>query len=679
MNLIIVESPTKSKTIAKFLKKDYQIAATVGHIRDLPRRSFGVDLEKDFKPHYITIRGKEKIIKKLKKLESKTDKTILATDSDREGEAIAWHVAKALKLNQDYERIVFHEITERAIKEALAKPTKIDLNLVNAQQARRILDRIVGYKLSPLLWEKIAKGLSAGRVQSAALRLIAQREKEIENFTAIEYWTIEASLSKTKGLSQKEKINELKATLIRKDGKTIPKLSIKTEKEAKKIENQLEKAQYVVREVIKEDRKRMPLPPFITSTLQQEAWKQLRFSSKLTMYLAQQLYEKGLITYHRSDSLNLSSFALRKAKEIIINNLGSNYWPSYSRKFKTKSKSAQEAHEAIRPSYPEKHPRDLRKKLDRRQSQLYDLIWRRFIASQMSPAIFDAVRADIEAGKYMFQAKGQMLKFDGFLKIYSLRYKQAHLPSLEPNEILNLKGLDCAQHFTQPPSRYTEASLIKELERNGIGRPSTYAPIISVIQERNYVGKDEKRRFYPTKIGIVVNNLLVQHFPKIVDIDFTAQIEKDLDKIAQGKKNWKKVLKEFYNPFNANLEKKYKEIEKRIEKTNKVCPKCKALLIKRMSKYGEFYGCSNFPKCDFIESIEKKLGIKCPKCKTGEIIKKRSKRGKIFYGCNNWPDCDFALWDKPNGKKCPKCNSLLIRDKRGNIRCSNKECGYIEK
>lgn len=667
MNLIIVESPAKSRTLKKFLGKDYHIAATLGHIRDLPKKTIGIDIEHDFKPKYIGIPSKRSVIANLKKQSKKAKQITLAMDPDREGEAIAWHTAKALSLGKNYQRIVFHEITERAVKDALKNPRKIDQNLFNAQQARRILDRIVGYKLSPLLWRKVTKGLSAGRVQSVALRLIVDREKEIKRFVPQEYWTIEAFL-------KKKRDGEFVATLVKKGNKSIPRLGIKNKQEAEKILKDLEGAEYKVESIEKKETKRMPPEPFITSTLQQESWKRFRWPAERTMRIAQQLYEQGYITYHRSDSLNLSQQALKQAEQIIVKEYGKEYWPGSARRFKTKSKVAQEAHEAIRPSYPNRFPDQTKENLNQEQAKLYDLVWRRFIACQMSPALFDSTTIDVKANKYIFRATGQILKFDGFLKVYPISFEEAELPDVKKNELLELKKLVPSQHFTKPPARYTEATLIKELEKNGIGRPSTYAPIISVIQKRNYVKKNEKKRFYPTEIGTMVSDLLVEHFPQIVDIKFTAKMEEDLDKIAEGKKEWVALLKEFYQPFEQNLKKKYKEIEKKVEKTEKTCPKCNSPLVIRMSRFGKFYGCSNFPKCKFTQPLEGGLGIQCPKCKEGEIVEKRTKKKKVFYGCNRWPDCDFALWDKPLEEKCPECGSFLVRKENGEIRCFNEDC-----
>ena len=674
MQLIIVESPTKSKTIGRFLGPEYKVLSSYGHIRDLPKGELGIDIENDFQPKYVIPTKARKNVNILKKEIEKAEMIILATDEDREGEAIAWHLTQILDLNskKHYQRIAFHEITKSAITEALKNPRKINLNLVDAQQARRVLDRIVGYKLSPFLWKKIARGLSAGRVQSIAVRLVVEREREIQKFIPQEYWTIIVSLLKVKS-------SKFEALLIKKDDKIISKLGIKTKKEIDEIIKNLEETEYKVIDIEKKEMKRNPLPPFTTSTLQQESWKKFHFPSKFTMRIAQQLYEKGFITYHRTDSLNLSDLALESAKKFITQNYGKNYYQF--RKYKTKAKGAQEAHEAIRPSYPNKVPESL--KLDASQSKLYDLIWRRFTASQMAQAVFDLTKIDIAAKNYVFRATGQILKFDGFLKIYPIKFEEAELPFLKKDEVLKLLELLPSQHFTKPAARYTEATLIKTLEEAGIGRPSTYAPTISTIQERNYIEKNIEKRFQPTEIGLVVNDLLVSHFPKIVDINFTAEMEKNLDRISEGEKKWIPLIKEFYEPFEKNLERKYQEISKKefTEKpTEKICPKCGAPLLIRLGKFGKFYACSGFPKCRYTESLEEnKLKIKCPKCKEGDIVEKRTKKGKIFYGCNRFPKCDFALWDKPTGEKCPKCNSLLVETKRGQVKCSGKECNYLIK
>jgi len=679
MPLVIVESPTKGNTIKNFLGSKYRVLSSYGHIRDLPKAEFGIDLENNFKPKYIVPLKAKKNVNLLKKAAEETDLVILATDEDREGEAIAWHLTEILDLDgeEKYQRIVFHEITNSAIEGALKNPRKIDINLVDAQQARRILDRIVGYKLSPFLWKKLARGLSAGRVQSVAVKLVVEREREIQSFVPQEYWTITALLQRLNNSSYDEKLRQFEALLVKKKGKVLDKLTIKNKKEADKIIKDLKEAEYRIVNIEKKEVKRNPLPPFTTSTLQQESWKKLRFTAKMTMQSAQRLYEKGLITYHRTDSLNLSNQSLFSAKKFIEENYGKKYWAGFLRRYKAKGR-AQEAHEAIRPSYPNKKPEGL--KLDDNQIKLYNLIWRRFIACQMSQAVFDSTTVSIEAKNHMFRATGQILKFDGFLKIYPIKYEETALPPLEINEILELIKLTPTQHFTQPPPRYTEATLIKSLEENGIGRPSTYAPILSAVQDRNYIEKNENRRFQPTEIGIAVNDLLVKHFPKIVDVQFTAKMEEDLDKIAEGKEKWVPVIKEFYEPFEENLQKKYEEVSKKdlTEKpTKRTCPKCGAPLLIRLGKFGKFYACSKFPKCRYTESLEENdLGIKCPKCKKGKVVEKRTKKGKIFYGCNRFPKCDFALWDKPVNKKCPQCGSLLVQTKRKQIKCSNKKCNY---
>ncbi len=683
MKLIVVESPTKCKTLKKFLGKDFKISATMGHVRDLPQKKLGIDIEHNFKPEYKTIEKRENTIKDLQKETKKAEKVYLAMDPDREGEAIAWHLSQVLKL-KDPERIIFHEITKSAIEQALKHPRKTDMKLVDSQQARRILDRLVGYKLSPLLWKKIARRLSAGRVQSVTVRLVAEREKEIKDFKPQEYWSIEALFEKDK--------KEFKALLIKKDNKTISKLGIENKKQANKILKDLKKAEYKVADIERKEKKRNPLPPFTTSTLQQTAWRKFRYPAKQTMFLAQKIYENGLITYHRTDSLNLSQQSLLQAKEFIIDNYGKNYWPGFSRRYKAKGR-VQEAHEAIRPTYPEKSPEQLQKKLNKNALKIYELIWTRFIACQMSSALFNSLKIDIDAKNYLFRANGQTLKFDGFLKVYALKFEEAILPALVVKELLKLKKLLSLQHFTQPPPRYTEASLIKTLEKNGIGRPSTYAPILSTIQLRNYIEKDEQKRFKPTEIGIRVNNLLVNHFPKIVDIGFTKKMEEDLDEIAKGEKKWVPVIKEFYEDFEKTLKQKEKEIPHKkltYEKTRQKCPQCKSPIVIKLGRYGKFYACSNFPKCKYTKTIkENDLKIKCPKCKKGGVVEKRTKTKKIFYGCSNWPECDFATWDKPLTKKrliwgnktvqeCPECKSPLVETKRKQIKCSNKECGYVQ-
>ncbi len=649
--LIIVESPTKANTIKKFLGKDKNVLSSYGHIRDLPKSKIGIDIDNDFEISYVIPTKARKNFNLLKKEAEKSDITYIATDPDREGEAIAWHLVKALNL-KEYKRISFHEITKTAIENALSHPGEININLVNAQQARRALDRIVGYKLSPFLWKKIMRGLSAGRVQSVALKLIVDREKEIKDFKPEEYWSIAVILKKDK---------EIEAIL------KVPKMSIKTKKDADKITKELEKSLYSIKSIEKKEIKRSPLPPLITSTLQQEAAKKFGYSSKKTMGLAQKLYEEGLITYHRTDSLNLSNEALKMAENYIIKEFGENYYQH--RIFKTK-KRAQEAHEAIRPTSTEKKD----------NSKIYNLIFNRFIASQMAQAIFDSVKVEIETnnGK-LLQSNGSTLKFDGFLKVYPMKFEEKELPQLSKGDKLNLVKVNPQQHFTQPPARYNEAGLIKALEENEIGRPSTYAPIISTIQMRNYVEKNKEGRFEPTEIGTSVNEILSTHFPEIVDIKFTAKLENNLDDVAMGKEDWKELLRKFYIPFNKNLEEKYNDVEKQTPEpvmTDEICPKCGKQMMIKTGRFGKFLACSGFPDCKSTKTINdetKKTGVKCPQCDQAELVMKKTKRGKIFYGCPNWPDCNFALWDKPTGNFCPKCNSLMV-EKNGKEKCSNKNC-----
>jgi len=668
-SLVIVESPTKAKTIKNFLGANTSVLSSYGHIRDLPKSTLGIDVEKDFDIKYVIPTKARKNVTLLKKEVEKADTIYIATDPDREGEAIAWHLINVLNLKEeDYKRITFHEITKSAINEALEHPTELDINLVDAQQTRRALDRIVGYKLSPFLWKKVARRLSAGRVQSVAVRLIVKREQEIKNFKPDEYWSIHAIL-------ENKNKEQIESTLIKIKGKAVPKLGIKTQKEAEVIKIDLENTKYQISSIERKETKRSPLPPFTTSSLQQEASKKLRFPAKMTMRIAQGLYENGLITYHRTDSLNLSEQSISSANEYISSKFGKNY--TESRRFKAKGR-AQEAHEAIRPTSIDKDPDSIN--LDEKNKKLYRLIWNRFIASQMKEAIFDSTKIQIQTeNDYTLQTNGSILRFDGFLKIYPMKFEEKTLPELKDNESLDLFEIKTNQHFTEPPARYTEASLIKELEENEIGRPSTYAPIISTIQDRNYVEKNKERRFEPTEIGITVDEMLTQHFPQIVDIKFTAHMEKDLDEIAQGKENWKTLLKNFYQPFEENLKNKYDEVEQKKptdELTDKMCPKCGKILAIKYGRFGKFLACTGFPECKHTESIEdktKKTGITCPECAQGEIIQKKSKTKRIFYGCSNWPDCKFALWDKPTNEKCPKCGSIMV-EKGKKLKCSNKNC-----
>ncbi len=635
MKLVLVESPTKSKTLQKFLGPDYLVEASFGHVRDLPKKELGVDVEHNFEPKYVIIPRAKKRIKELKEKAQKTETVILATDEDREGEAIAFHLGQALDLKNP-QRIVFHEITKSAIKNALKNPRDIDMNLVDAQQTRRILDRLVGYKLSPLLWKKVAIGLSAGRVQSVAVRLIAKRQQEIDVFNSQEYWSVEAEL-------QKNKENFI-AKLIKKDEETISKFGIKTKMGADKIVKDLKNTEYKVVDIQKKEVRKYPFPPFTTSTLQQEASHGLGFSAKQTMIVAQQLYETGLITYHRTDSLNLAETFLKTAQTLITQKFGKEYASETPLRYKTKTKGAQEAHEAIRPSYPKKEPESIKEKLDKNQYRLYELIWQRALACQMQPAIMYATAVDIKAKNYLFRVTGAIIKFDGFLKVYPTKISEITLPPLEKSDVLKLIKLIPTQHFTKPPAPYSEATLVKALEEYGIGRPSTYAPTLSTIQERNYV-KKENKYLYPTEMGILVNNLLVEHFPKIVDIKFTARMEEDLDKIAHGKQQWVPIIKNFYQPFKENLQKKYKEISKKEiteEKTDEVCEKCNKPMVIKIGRFGKFLACSGFPECKNTLPLEKEEELTdktCPKCKAQ--LKIRTSRFGKFFGCSNYPKCKY--------------------------------------
>ncbi len=648
MKFIIVESPTKAKTISKFLGNDYKIESSYGHVRDLPERQLGIDVDNNFEPKYTILPKAKKRVAELKSEAKKSSEVILATDEDREGEAIAWHLVQALSLDKS-KRIVFHEITANAIKEALKNPRDIDIKLVNAQQARRVLDRLVGYKLSPLLWKKVAKGLSAGRVQSVAVRLVVERAKEIDDFKPEEYWTIAATLLKN---------GTFEAQLAQIGKEKLGKFSIKTKETAEKIVADLGGAKWQILKIEKKESRRQPLPPFTTSTLQQTAWSWFGFGAKQTMLLAQQLYETGLITYMRTDSLNLSKDSIAAAHEKIKKDFGENYLPVTPRIYKTKSKTAQEAHEAIRPTAPEKTPEMLKGKLAPQQFKLYDLIWKRFIASQMSSAVFEATGIDILAkntkNNWTFRATGNVLKFDGFLRVYPQKLSENSLPPLKEKEDLELRELKSAQHFTEPPPYYNEASLIKALEEYGIGRPSTYAPTMATIQTRRYVIKDEDKRLKPTDVGILVNTLLVKHFPDIVDIKFTAKMEDSLDEIAEGKKEWQPVIKDFWESFKKNLDKKSVEIKKEvsIEKTNMKCPECGKEVIIRVGRFGKFFACTGFPKCKYTAPLEERENFgSCSKCNTGQIVKKRTKKGRTFWGCSNWPKCDYATWENPEKNK----------------------------
>ena len=652
-SLVIVESPTKARTLQKFLGDKYQIEASMGHIRDLPKSELGVDIEHDFEPQYVIPRDKRKRVNELKKLAEASDKLYLATDPDREGEAIAWHIAHILgKRPEDMRRVVFHEITEGAIKDAFAHPREIDLQLVDAQQARRVLDRLVGYKLSPLLWEKIKKGLSAGRVQSVALRLIVEREREVLAFKPVEYWSIEAELSADE--------DKFLASLIELAGK---KLEIKSKEEADGHLKSLEGANYIVSRVVQKEVRRFPYPPFTTSTLQQTAANRLGMSAKKTMMLAQNLYEHGFITYMRTDSVNLSTQAISQVRNYIDDSFGKAYLPKTPRIFKSKSKNAQEAHEAIRVTDVSVKGEDLKGNgnFNKDHIRLYDLIWKRFVACQMSEAVMDQTSVDISANDYTFRASGSVIKFDGWLKLYGKDVEEEDaekaqaLPKLSEKQPLNLDKLLPNQHFTEPPPRFTEASLIKKLEELGIGRPSTYAPILSTIQERFYVERIE-RKFIPTKLGFTVCDFLMQYFSDIFDYSFTAQMEDNLDEIARGERKWQPTIKEFYGPFAKKLEQTEKVAEKvkmELEYVDKKCPECGKQLIVRVGKFGKFLACSGFPDCKHTEGLEEKIDAQCP-LDGGDIVVRRTRHGKTFYGCKNWPGCKYASWTKPKSTSAPE-------------------------
>lgn len=693
-NLVIVESPAKAKTLSKILGKGYTIKASLGHVRDLPKSRMGVDIENNFEPKYVVARAKNKTVKELKDAAKTASTVYLATDPDREGEAIAWHLFEAIKLKDvKYRRVTFHEITSEAITNAFKSPREIDMQLVNAQQTRRILDRLVGYKLSPLLWRKIRKGLSAGRVQSVAVKIIVDREREIENFVPIEYWTIEAELLK----DTKEKSNSFRALLIKTaDSK---KAEVKNRDEATAIKSDLENAIYSVSSVNVKRTPRQPAPPFITSTLQQEAWRRFRFTAKMTMATAQQLYEGlpvgnegsvGLITYMRTDSTHVAPSAVTEVRNYISEKYGSDYLPAHARSFSRKVKGAQEAHEAIRPTKVWRTPASIKQYLNATQYKIYNLIWQRMVASQMAAASFENTTVDIDAkcslskNKYLLRATSSINVFPGFIILYSEKKdddeeeKSPALPQMVKGDTLKLLNLFDEQHFTKPPSRYTEATLIKMLEQWGIGRPSTYAPILSTIQDREYVTKPSGS-FKPTELGIIVNDLLFQHFSNIVNIDFTAHLENDLDKIASGDRNWIEVVKEFYEPFNADLQKAGEAIEKvklADEETDEVCPLCSKPVVIKVGRFGKFLACSGYPDCKYTSSFKIKTGAKCPEC-GADIIEKRSKKKRTFYGCSNYPKCNFAINTKPLPQPCPKCGGLLTVYRTKWAKCT--KCDYKNK
>ncbi len=694
---VIVESPTKARTVGRFLGKGYVVRASVGHVRDLLRSQISVDVENDFAPRYRIPNEKRKIVKELSAIVRKSGQVYLATDPDREGEAIAWHLSEVLGLTPEQsKRVVFHEITRSAVDEAFAHPRSIDMSLVDAQQARRILDRLVGYNLSPLLWRKIRSRLSAGRVQSVALRLIVERERVVEAFVPEEYWTLDALLKLHKVEGRKKPL-EFRARLVRAHGKEV---DLKTEAQVKPLLDALEKAIYEVAKVKEGQRTRKPAAPYTTSTMQQEATRKLTFTASKTMRIAQQLYEGldvgeeqpvGLITYMRTDSVNIAKQAQDEARVFIAGKYGAEYLPSEPPVYKTRAKAAQEAHEAIRPTAVSRTPDKLKPFLSREQFRLYDLIWRRFVASQMADARYDTIGVDIHAGSehkkpFLFRASGSILRFPGFLVLYEETVlengdeeeKAQQLPPLTAHDLLDLVRLLPEQHFTQPPPRYSDATLIRALETYGIGRPSTYAAILSTLLDRNYVAR-EKRRFLPTGTGYLVNDLLVEHFPDLINVDFTAQMESQLDAIAEGGQDWVALIHEFYGPFIQALEKADAAIPKieQIEYVGRACPDCEdGQLIIRWGRFGKFIGCSNFPKCRYTEPWLEKIGVKCPDCADGEIVLKRTKRERVFYGCSNWPQCEFTSWKLPFNAPCPACGGVLLQAKQDTVKCRNCETEF---
>ena len=684
-NLVIVESPAKAKTIKQYLGKNYSVIASMGHVRDLPKSQMGIDFENGFLPKYITIRGKGELLTKLKKEAKNAEKIYLATDPDREGEAISWHLSQLLDIPENSKcRIAFNEITKTAVKNAIKEPREINLSLVDAQQARRVLDRIVGYTISPILWKKVKKGLSAGRVQSVTTKLICDRENEIDNFNAEEYWTIAVGLE----TENKEKFS---ASFYGKSGKKfVPKDKEQTEK----ILNDIKNEKFIVSSVKESEKKRNPAPPFITSTLQQEASRKLGFTVKRTMMAAQQLYEGvdikghgtvGLITYMRTDSLRIANEALVSVRDYIGANFGKANLPKSPRVYKTKG-NAQDAHEAIRPSYIDITPAEVKASLSNDMYKLYKLIWERFVASQMESAIYDTISADITAGKYLFRANGSKIKFKGFMSLYvegrddGVDEKDIAIPKLIENEELNLNDINEEQHFTQPPQRYTEATLIKALEEMGIGRPSTYAPTITTITARGYVAR-EKKQLYPTELGKVVNDIMVNYFKMIADVKFTAKMEEKLDGVEDGSSRWEEIISEFYEPFTTVLKKAEGEIDK-IKVADEVsdvkCEKCGRMMVYKMGRFGKFLACPGFPECRNTKAIVVDTGSICPKC-GGKILEKKTSKGKIYYGCEKNPTCDFMSWDAPvKDEKCPDCGGLLLmkKGKNAKIVCSTPNCGF---
>lgn len=681
-NLVIVESPAKASTITKFLGKSYTVMASMGHVRDLPKSQLGIDIENDYEPKYITIRGKGELLSALRKEAKNADKVYLATDPDREGEAISWHLKAALNLEDEKtDRITFNEITKTAVERSIKNARGIDMNLVNAQQARRVLDRLVGYPVSNLLWQKVKGRLSAGRVQSAALKMICDREDEIRSFIPEEYWSISAFV-----IDGAQNVFEAKLY-----GTQDGKLELGSREDTDRVLKAVEGSDFVVKEIKKTEKTRKPYPPFTTSTLQQEASKYLNFTAQKTMMLAQQLYEGveikgegtvGLVSYIRTDSVRVSDEAYEQVTEYIRNSLGEKYLPAERNIYKTK-KSAQDAHEAIRPTYSSRTPESLKESLSNDQFRLYKLIWERFVSSQMTPAVYESMASSIEAGGYIFRINASAIKFKGFLEVYNRVEETENIikfPKIEENCVLKTKEVVPEQHFTQPPARYTDASLIKTMEELGIGRPSTYAPILATIQTRNYVSK-EKKAIFPTELGEIVNDIMKEYFPEIVNIGFTAEMENELDRVEEGLDEWKKVIRDFYPMFKEQLDtamEKLEKVEIKDEETDIVCEKCGRKMVIKIGRYGKFLACPGYPECNNAKPYFEPVGVSCPKC-GGMIQKKKSKKGRTYYGCEHNPECDFVSWDKPAKEKCPQCGSYMLEKGREPVKlvCANEKCGFV--